>query len=392
MRSKVALAILLVSVCAITAGNLTNRSMIRLEEASGWTDHTFIVLVALGELEAQLNQIESNQRGFLLTGDGRYIEPNDRLEKAIGSNLESLRTLISDNSIQRLNTGRLKEMVPKRIQALNQTLEIYKNQGMSAVIALLRTNEGKILMDNIRGVLDDMAREENRLLVLRRADEELQRQNNNLIIVVSAVATLILVAFIALLIRDDLALRKQLRETIERLALTDSLTGLPNRVAFGERLEAALARARRNNRNLAILVFDLDGFKAINDRFGHLAGDQVLQQVANRVRGTLRASDTLARLGGDEFIVLIDEIAASTDAAVAASKIIDAVSQPYELNGGIGVVSASVGISLFPDDDTRPEKLAHFADTAMYKAKQAGKARFRYFAQQYIATADDQPV
>ena len=378
LRAKIALVILLVSACAITAGGLVRRSMARLEEASDWTDHTFTVLVALEELEADLNRLETDQRGFLLTGDANYLEPHDRSIESIGRKLAMLRDLIADNSLQRQHMERLGELVPARIAVLNRTLDVYKQEGQAAAIRKLKTNEGMILMRNVHGVLDDMRREENRLLLLRRSAEENSRQVNNSIILASVVATLAFLGVIALLIQDDLVIRGRLRETVEHMALTDALTGLPNRLAFNAQLEAALARAIRNQRKLAVLYFDVDGFKAINDRYGHLAGDQVLQQVARRVGALLRASDTVARLGGDEFIALIDEIATHADAGIAASKIIDAVSQPLELGGVEGQVTASLGISLFPGDGARPEQLIHLADGAMYQAKRAGKATFRF--------------
>jgi diguanylate cyclase (GGDEF)-like protein len=142
-----------------------------------------------------------------------------------------------------------------------------------------------------------------------------------------------------------------------------------------------VANAMRKQRKLAVLYFDLDGFKAINDRFGHTAGDQLLHKISQRAQNELRAGDYLARYGGDEFILLIDEIAESAEAGVIAKKIIHAVSLPVVFeNGDEGRVSASVGISLFPEDDTRPERLIQMADEAMYRAKQAGKAKFRYHA------------
>ena len=386
LRAKIMLAILMLSACAIIAGKLTYGSMIQLEEASGWTDHTFIVLIALGELDADLNELETNQRGFLLTGDARYFESSAGSEKAIDQNLQALGALIADNPVQRRNMDRLAELVPARIKVLNRTLEIYKSQGLAPAIVQLKTNAGKNLMDGIHGVLDEMGKEEKRLLQLRRAEEENSRLRNNLTIVAIAGVTLVFLGIMALLIRDDLDVRNRLREATERMALTDSLTGLPNRVAFNERLKAALARATRNQRKFAVLYFDLDGFKAINDRFGHLAGDQVLYQVARRVGVLLRASDTLARLGGDEFVVLIDEVGMRTDAGVAATKIIDSISRPFEFRGEFAQVGASVGISLFPEDDTRPERLIQLADEAMYQAKEAGKARFRFCSRRDVET------
>ena len=364
--------------------------MQRLEEASGWTDHTYEVLIALSALETQVVDAETGQRGFLLTGDARYLEPYGRASGQLKRSLEDLRTLTADNPVQQRKLDHLVKLANERIAVLGRALDLYRQRGLETAIAAIKTNEGKILMDKIRAVLDDMDNEERRLLVMRRAEEQVSRRNSNLVIILSAAATLVFLAIATLLIRDDLAVRAQLRQTVERMALQDALTGLPNRAAFDDRLKAALASATRNQRKLAVLYFDLDGFKAINDRFGHSAGDQLLHKIAERAKASLRASDYLARLGGDEFVVLLDEIARDNTAGVAARKIIHAVSQPVVFeSGGEGRVSASVGISLFPVDGVRPERLVQLADEAMYRAKQAGKARFAYHAQPGIG---DEPA
>jgi diguanylate cyclase (GGDEF)-like protein len=176
---------------------------------------------------------------------------------------------------------------------------------------------------------------------------------------------------------------------IRQLAHFDFLTGLPNRTLFNELLDHALAKARRHGRQLAVLFIDLDGFKQINDRFGHDAGDHLLVTFTMRLRESLRrsdavgrhtGSDTAARLGGDEFVVLIDEFANPLELEAVAKRILAAAAQPFPLAGPEGQVSASIGISIYPTDGTDIESLTKSADRAMYRAKQVGKNTYRFFS------------
>jgi len=380
LRTKIALAILIAGSCVAAAAMLTHRSLVQLEADAALSDHTYDVLLELRSLEILLIDIETGQRGFLLTGDPQYLEPYERASKIIDGHVENLRQLISDNPAERTNLDRLRRLVNDRIAALNGTLEVYRQRGLPAAIARIKTNQGRLLMEKARGVIGDMDREELRLLSVRRAKEKAGRDRNNFLIIAGVGGTFTFLAFISLLIRNDLVLRRRLRETIEHLALQDALTGLPNRAAFDAELRSTIARSTRVPRRFALLYFDLDGFKTINDRFGHHAGDEVLRKIGERVQRSLRANDHLARLGGDEFVVLLDEIASHADAGTAAQKIIDAVSRPIALGDGQeGRVSASIGISIFPDHEVRPEYLIRFADQAMYQAKEAGKARFRFY-------------
>ncbi len=171
--------------------------------------------------------------------------------------------------------------------------------------------------------------------------------------------------------------RVQLRDReaqarIERLAHFDVITGLPNRALLSDRLAQEVARARRNARGFALLAADLDGFKAVNDTWGHAAGDRVLAEVAERARGCMRASDTIGRIGGDEFLAILPE--ATLQGAVAvADKLREALREPYAIAGGSARLGASVGVGLFPDHGRDAEALLRAADQALYRAKREGR-------------------
>jgi len=162
-------------------------------------------------------------------------------------------------------------------------------------------------------------------------------------------------------------------------AMHDVLTGLPNRSLFMDRLDNVLNLARRNEEMMAVMFLDLDGFKEINDTYGHDSGDLILQDLAERLKLFLRDSDTLARLGGDEFVLLLPRINNESDAATVATKIKDSYKQPFSISGQEVFLSLSIGISIYPGDGDNAQTLIKNADMAMYRAKSAGKNDFKFF-------------
>jgi diguanylate cyclase (GGDEF)-like protein len=176
--------------------------------------------------------------------------------------------------------------------------------------------------------------------------------------------------------------RKEAESHLTFFANHDTLTGLPNRAMFNERLTQALARAQRLATMAAVLFVDLDRFKVINDTLGHDAGDQLLKQLADRLRDCLREGDTIGRQGGDEFVVLIEDVADPTQIAGVAQKILDTVARPYLIAGQEFHVTASIGISIYPDDGLDQQELLKNADIAMYRAKEQGKNNHQFYSDQ----------
>ena len=166
------------------------------------------------------------------------------------------------------------------------------------------------------------------------------------------------------------------------LANHDALTALPNRTLLDDRLNRGMAAARRHSHRLAVMFLDLDRFKHVNDSRGHMAGDMVLQSVAHRLVACVRNSDTVSRQGGDEFVVLLPEIAHADDAAVSAKKILGAFEAPHDVAPQPLHLTATIGISLYPDDGPDAQTLVRRADTAMYCAKSGGRNTYRFFERQ----------
>ena len=174
---------------------------------------------------------------------------------------------------------------------------------------------------------------------------------------------------------------KKAEEQLRHLAHVDGLTGLANRVLMTDRITQAIAYARRKNQKLALLFIDLDRFKNINDSLGHSIGDRLLQEVAARLRDRVRHADTIGRQSGDEFIILLSDIAQVDALASIAENLIADISRPYDIDGHELAVTLSMGISLYPTDGATPEDLIKKADTAMYKAKDAGRNNYQFFTQ-----------
>ena len=183
-------------------------------------------------------------------------------------------------------------------------------------------------------------------------------------------------------VTDRLRIEKELRDSqshLYRLAHHDTLTGLPNRLLFRDRLTQAISKAERNRTGLAILFLDLDRFKIINDTLGHDVGDDLLVEVAERLQRQCRQSDTVARLGGDEFVFVLEAVSNRKDAAVVAEKIMAALTQPVHIKGHELTISTSIGIALYPEDCGELEGVIKCADIALYAAKDIGRSNYQFY-------------
>ncbi len=181
-------------------------------------------------------------------------------------------------------------------------------------------------------------------------------------------------------IQQDVSAGAEERARLRRLAYHDMLTDLPNRALFIELLDEAIAQAAARERRAAVMFLDLDRFKEVNDSLGHEAGDRLLKAVAERIRAGIRRSDTVARLGGDEFAIVLRNLQGAEVADSLAQKLVNSIAQPFAFDGLRATTSASIGISLFPEDGQRADELLSRADAAMYRAKAQGRASYRFAA------------
>jgi diguanylate cyclase (GGDEF)-like protein len=221
-------------------------------------------------------------------------------------------------------------------------------------------------------ILDEMAGaqiEQRKELRLERksATEEMIRN-----IIIAAVVSVVILIYLHLRLLGIMRLKNESERDMDHLASHDALTELPNRRLMLAHMEQALQRCLRNNKSMALMFLDLNGFKPVNDRYGHLAGDEVLKQVAHRLSGAMRASDQVARFGGDEFVVLIEDITDKEDVCGIVGKVGGEIGRPFKLQQGQEVtISASIGVAIYPRDGLDLESLLRNADTAMYAAKKS---------------------
>ncbi len=190
-------------------------------------------------------------------------------------------------------------------------------------------------------------------------------------------------------VAQDISKRKQNEERIRHQANYDGLTGLPNRTLFLDRLQREIVRATRQNHRVALMFVDLDRFKWVNDTLGHAAGDDLLREVARRLQECLRKSDTVARMGGDEFTAILPDMAKGPYAERVASEVLGQLVSPFTLCGQDVSISGSIGIAIFPDDAATLDELLRNADTAMYRAKSAGRNGYRFFTPDMHAEAQE---
>lgn len=181
-------------------------------------------------------------------------------------------------------------------------------------------------------------------------------------------------------------------ERIKHLAFHDALTGLPNRTLLMERLEQKIINSKRKQCHLALMFIDLDGFKLINDQFGHNVGDDVLKEVSKRLLALVRQSDTVARVGGDEFILILNNPKGKDDITHIANRVVSSINKPIEIHGGVLKIAASVGIAMFPVDGRTSVDLINNADTAMYVVKASGKNHISFYSPKHHVTKKRLPT
>ncbi|HUL95091.1 MAG TPA: diguanylate cyclase [Usitatibacter sp.] len=305
------------------------------------------------------------------TGDRAAFRNIDKRALDVERALATLDALPADNAQP---SGLAQVATAARLLAMNarSVSGTRAAHGTEAALALaeqveLLTNEATESLD--RAIAQQTQRIDDRTEAQLEVGDRLRRYISGLVVLAVAVLGTLFAAYRRAQLRERAAQRK-----VEQLAHFDSVTGLPNRTLLADRLGQALSRARRDRSGVAVLLFDLDGFKAVNDTWGHAAGDRVLAEVARRSRGAVRASDTVGRLGGDEFLAILPE--ASLDGALAvAEKLREALAAPYPLEGATAHLSASVGVSLFPDHGDDGEALQRTADAALYQAKREGRNR-----------------
>jgi diguanylate cyclase (GGDEF)-like protein len=380
----------------------------QIKEAAEARKHTYTVIIRAETLLSELKDAETGQRGYSLTGNEAFLEPYLVVRDSIRGHLKELQQLTSI-SADRKHLDAMAPLIDAKLAEMSHVIELRRNHDMTDVLAVVGSGQGKRLMDTIRAEKNSFVQIEEGALAQHEA--EFQSDMHHLFIVILTTSLLILLfalSFAYLIYRETQQQLKNLvhletqhlleiqedtnkqlqqanvnlqvsAEKIQQLAYHDTLTGLPNRKLFSDRLGIALAQAQRNQIKAGITMLDLDHFKGVNDTLGHDVGDLLLKAAAERLSAALRKGDTVARFGGDEFVLILPDLKGIEDVIQVAQKIVDSFRKPFLIDTHQLILTTSIGIAVYPRDGTEEDILLKNADKAMYQAKQTGRDRYQLY-------------
>ena len=370
------LAAYLLSICGVVGLGAMFYSATRQEIiASDWVTHTESVIGDIEAIHRLTLDAESTGRAFLVSGNEENLASYKLLVPALYKSVAAFKVKTADNLNQQHRSDELITNLDLRFQSFGERLEIRRQGGWDALKAMPYDGRARVDMDRITATLRAMVDDESRLLTARRAMREATIHT-----LWNSIASLILLGIGMLsclwrLMFAEVQLRRAAEERAREQAYHDGLTGLPNRRKLREYFGQALSGARRHGDQMAILFVDLDGFKHINDRRGHAAGDALLTEVAQRLGAVVRREDIVARVGGDEFVIVLQRLTRASDPSRMAERVIASLALPYAADGDLSI-TASVGIAIYPDHGHTWGALSTSADGALYAAKRGGKNKY----------------
>jgi diguanylate cyclase (GGDEF)-like protein len=327
-----------------------------------------------------MDDAETGQRGYLLTGDPAFLEPYTSGVRNSIALEQKIQHSLSGQMPPSKNIALLFQLAAAKRDELAQTIRLYRQGDRSAALDLVKVGRGKSLMDQIRKQIHKVQGQEKVDLLIARTALSRRLRYAERDLVVAGVALGLLTWLLWRLLSISMEKKRRSREFLEQETQIDRLTGLPNRKRLFVFLPEALCRAEEEGGSLAVLFVDLDGFKLVNDRHGHAAGDRILVEVARRFGSEIRSEDLLARLGGDEFVLCLTGEVSREGVESLAQRLIDSFEEPFFPPVGKGVLSCSVGVAFFPEDGRTPAELVAAADLAMYQSKNAGKRCIRFYS------------
>jgi diguanylate cyclase (GGDEF)-like protein len=387
-------------VVALVLGRLAASSQAAAKQHSN-------VLRTSAKLLVEVEGADSGQRGYLLTGNPSYLQTYTLVQADIPRQVDTLDALTGKT--EQPQVDRLRILVAQKEAALARSIEVRRTQGMAAAVALADGDRGQVLTDQITAIVLPLVQDSQQQDM---SSDRAAGRAGTAVLVAASVGVALAVGLLVLLIwliaqrwrlatarRDAEHARDQLLKSLSQQATHDALTGLPNRRLVADRLEQALLR-REPGRLVAVMYIDLDGFKAVNDQYGHARGDEVLLRAARRMRAALRPADTLARVGGDEFVAVCEGLTATEEGHAIADRLRRSAAHtlndelalsigasvglvftaPYEPSTPDGAQGRPVRLAISQLDlDAAVEDLLTSADDAMYEAKRQGRGRLAVY-------------
>jgi diguanylate cyclase (GGDEF)-like protein len=321
---------------------------------------------------------QAAQRGYLLTNNMVFVNDFEAGRREIDQSIAALDHMLADSEIMVANSlQKVKRLIDQNLNNLNAAIQIEMNSGAYSP----HLNSSKVSVNIAALISAELAQIDDSL---KQRKITIQKKIHNAMKIAVGVITFLIVSIIGVLVSGyrrtvdlfEIAVKsQQAAESYSHDAYHDSLTELPNRRYFDTHFKSVVSLARRNKQSVALVFIDLDGFKLINDQYGHDAGDAALHYFAKQLKPILRESDFLARLGGDEFAIVIQQQVDRNAVDILAKRIISGLDKPFDADGHTCQMGASVGVSLFPKNGANVVELMTAADSAMYQAKRTGKNR-----------------
>jgi diguanylate cyclase (GGDEF)-like protein len=355
------------------------RSFVTLTEATDSVQDGMQTRDLLKGIRLALSDSEAGQRNYILTGNREHLEIALKVLKSAESSVNELAEAVDRDAEEVDKARQLGSLLAARSVQFEDAIGQLQQGKKAAALQAVASAEGKRVLENTDKVFEQFSDSQGALFERRIAELQQSARSTLVTFYIATFCGVVLLGMLYFLVYRDIAERRRAEERLRVVATHDPLTALPNRTLLHERLSHALAKAQHYNRYLAVLFVDLDRFKNINDTLGHDAGDLLLQMAAQRIADCLRSTDTMARQGGDEFVVLMDELADPGTSTVVSQRILDAMGKPFNVDGQEILISASIGISVYPDDG---RALLKNADIAMSYAKEKGRNNYQFYSTQ----------
>lgn len=342
--------------------------------------HSREVIQSMNEFKIVLLELELSERDYLITGRDPFLENHTRYRNELLQRHHALSGMVADNPQQAARANALAPLLKARLALSEQLLGQRDDYGLSGAQPLLAQGLDHVHNGRIDAVLRQMQIEEARLLKARRDKFDLSMGKRKSLALLSVAIILGLLIALMAWVRQELQRRRRRFRQLNHFAHIDLITGLPNRRQFLLTAGTMLALAQRQQGMLAVMMLDLDGFKGINDSYGHEVGDRLLHEVGQRLQASIRASDLVARFGGDEFAVVMSEVDNLEHVRGLAQKLITAIGAPYMLGAAQSdSVGVSIGIACFPEHGDDVDILLQYADQALYESKRTGRRRYTFY-------------
>lgn len=351
----------------LALGLITYRVTTGLVEDGDWVAHTYQVIGLLEDAETAVTNTETAQRGYVIAGDERFLAPYHDALPRVEADLDRIENLTRDNASQQRRVTELRRIVHDKLAVVGEVVALRREERTDEAARVVRSGRGEEAMNAVRRKIAEMAGEEARLLALRTAASKSSARRVSLTFFLLTFFVFALLVVSYGLFRRDVARRRSRARALRDLSLTDELTGLYNRRGFLFAAERSVRSAQRDGRRLLLLFADMDGLKAINDRFGHDEGSRAITAAGEVLRHAFRDSDVIARLGGDEFAVLVAD-SAGNGPEFFMERLSDWLRRHNEQSAAPYAVSMSIGATRLDGTLSVEDAISH-ADELMYKNK-----------------------